>query len=312
MPTGNFTLPKEWPHPEPEQLGKLIEFLAPYVMWLDPTIVGEIVHHNTLHRSGWEDELRQFADIPLDAYFWDKSACVFPGIRRATGNEDRNDFKALGCLKTDSSNNYYPNITWGYLMVGKQSFDKSDKAETGLAHLFPHKDDSRDVYLAKAAAIQSQAMVPTPEEVEGADPGIVHAPADYANWLTGPVAALKKLTQAYSLSGLFTSAANMCFLPAELTKPTDVQGPLLLVLLLKAQDLYGKDGTCNLFPYGLTLGDPDVLLKQSKVGLTWADVQSLNWCKRYTGDPKQVKTLNQYRTKAVKDLVIKKKDALTK
>jgi hypothetical protein len=307
----NYTQPAKWPRPEPKDLRQLIEFLAPFVMWLDPEIVEAIVTYNNQRRSDWEITLETLSGkpVPSAAYLWDNGACVFPGIRRSTGDEARNYFGADGCLKTDSSNNWYPNLVWRYAMIGKQKFDEEDKAEAGLAHLFPHKDESRDAYLAKAhaASIQNLTLPPSTGEIEGSDPSISHTVEEFSHWLTGSANGFEKLNQPFSLAGLFTSAANMCFLPAELMKPTDAQGPLLLVLLLKAQDLYGD--FCNLFPYGLELGDPASLLEQSGIGLN--SIDKLKWHRTFTGNIRHVNKLNQYREQHFAELVSKKRMILS-
>jgi hypothetical protein len=307
----NYTQPANWPRPKPEDLRQLIEFLAPFVMWLDPDIVQGIVTYNNQQRSIWEQALQDLpagaAHLPIDAYLWENGACVFPGIRRATGDEGRNNFGADGCLKTDSSNNWYPNLVWRYAMIGRQHFDRADKAEAGLAHLFPHKDESRDAHLAIAQnAYGHDLAVQLTKEREESDPSDDHAAEEFSHWLTGPAGAVAKLKQPFSLAGLFTSAANMCFLPAELIKPTDVQGPLLLVLLLKAQELYGD--FCNLFPYGLHLRDSATLLEQS--GIDLASIHDLSWHQTFTGDIKHLDVLNRYRTAHFTSLVGKKKLAL--
>ncbi|GAB2466651.1 hypothetical protein GCM10011375_32580 [Hymenobacter qilianensis] len=67
-------------------------------------------------------------------------------------------------------------------MIGKQNFDKEDKAEVRLANLFPHKDESRDAYLAKAHAtsVHNLTLLAFTAEIEGSDPSISHSVEEFS------------------------------------------------------------------------------------------------------------------------------------
>ncbi|GAB2466643.1 hypothetical protein GCM10011375_32590 [Hymenobacter qilianensis] len=54
------------------------------------------------------------------------------------------------------------------------------------------------------------------------------------------------------------------------------------IILIKTKDLYSD--FCNLFLYGIELGDPASLLKQFGIGLT--TIKELEWHTTFTGDIK--------------------------
>jgi len=294
----------DWQLPSDEQLKAFVHLVTPHIKWLEPAIVAGIADFNELHQIEWTDLLKEVG-VPAAPYLWERSPCTFPGVRRhskgdkpasfleaktlpAESKRLKKEAKALNpkadwqptsfqhlpaifnqddCLVTDD--NDYPYQLWRYVVKGSKSGADPRKVGFHLAHLFPHNDYT--LKQLRKAANQS-----------------------HDHWLEGWPETLAK----YSFSGLYTSAANMCCIPAELMRPTDLNGPLRRLMLQKAHDLYGKE--CNMFPQGLR-----ELLSQENT-TQWHHTE-FEWDETHNGDVSRLAAFNQYRATEFANLVSKKR-----
>lgn len=284
FPTSTPLLWTSWQDPTPEQQFEFAKAVVPHVKWLHRDIVAGIARDNDDPAQGWHDFLAQLPKLPVSDYLWPGSPCVFPGIRRSTG-ERPNKTKSLlfdDCLRTDPTNNHYPNEIWRRVMQSPKPDKPRGKIEMNekpakfhLAHLIHHKDFNLD---------DGPTLETAEQEIEG------------VGWLRG--AARPSSDNAFA--GLFTSAANLCFMPAELMKPTDIQGALLHLLLQRAVLLYGD--VCTLFPHGLKFQAPNPLGWQH-------DAKEDNgqcvfqWDSRQYGDPALTTYLNQWRRTELEEVL---------
>ena len=200
-----------WGVPSSEDILTLIRMVTPYVRFLHPSVVAQIVEDNERNRVLWREKLIS-REINPEYYLWDKSSCAFPGIRRYTGSKEIAHFrKQLGqteleipdALRLDD--NSFPKHIWSFLFRGKvfQNFGPNGYS---LAHLADHKEykNRRDE--------EFESFGITPEK----------------------------------LYGLYSCASNTVFTPTNLLRLTDFNTEARLLLLHKAQSLYGS--FCNLLP----------------------------------------------------------------
>jgi hypothetical protein len=267
-----------WKPPTAAQQLAFAKQVVPHVKWLHPAIVAGIARDNDDPNRGWRDWLGQVADVPVADYLWAGSPCVFPGIRRSTGARlnTRDSLTAPGCLRTDPSNNHYPQEIWDRVMqvaqptkAGSRVVKVGKPVNFHLAHLIHHKDFN----LTKKDQQRAQSAE---QGLEG------------LGWLQGP----ERPSTTNAFAGLFTSAANLCFLPAELMKPTDISGPLLHLLLQRAVALYSD--VCTLFPHNLTFRAPNPLGWQHNDRHAGGR-RVFCWDERPYGDPALTPFLNHWR-----------------
>lgn len=209
-----------WGMPTPETVLALTKMVTPYVRFLHPNVVEQLVEDNERNRQQWRKKLSSRGINP-DYYLWDKSSCAFPGIRRHMGSKEiayyRNqlgqaDLKISDAFRLDD--NRFTKHIWSFIFRGKV-FQNFGPEGYSLAHLADHKDykNRRD------------------EEFE----------------TTG--AAPEKLY------GLYSCVSNTVYMPTTLLKLSDFNMQARLLLLHKAQSLYGA--FCNLLPPAFQLKSQD-------------------------------------------------------
>ena len=199
-----------WPQPDENDVLQLAAVITPLVRFLHPKIVQRVVDDNSLQRGAWSSELQRMGVDP-DIYLWEGSPCAFPGVRRYAGSQEIAQFRKQAgdspgrpadCLCLDD--NDYPKHIWAYVFTGKP-FRKRGPQGYQLAHLADHK--AHNNRWREEFAVES-ATNPPPEP-----------PA---------------------LFGLYTSPANLAYVPSNFLKPTDFTGTLRAVLLSRAYQLYGS------------------------------------------------------------------------
>jgi len=219
-----------WDMPTPEIILKLTKMVTPHVRFLHPSIVEQIVEDNKRNSIEWREKLKS-RGIDPDFYIWAKSSCAFPGIRRYKGRKERTRSlsRQTGLEITDA------------LIIDDNSFpkhiwsfifigkpfQKSGPTGYALAHLADHQD------YKNRRDNEFESVGPTPKK----------------------------------LYGLYSCASNTVYMPNSLLKLTDFNTQVRLLLLQKAQSLYGE--FCNLLP-------PSYQLK-TQTSQEWL-VNNFKWC----------------------------------
>ncbi|MDR0828163.1 MAG: hypothetical protein LBN33_09885 [Desulfovibrio sp.] len=221
-----------WDTPSSDTVLALTKMVTPYVRFLHPSVVEQVVEDNERNRQQWREKLIS-KSIDPDYYLWDKSSCAFPGIRRYTGSKEiahyRNQLGQPELEIPDAfrlDDNSFPKHIWSFIFRGKV-FQNFGPEGYSLAHLADHKDykNRRDDEFDAA----------------GVTPG--------------------------KLYGLYSCTSNTIYMPTTLLKLTDFNKQARLLLLHKAQSLYGK--FCNLLP-------PAFQLKPQSLH-DW-HVDNFDWC----------------------------------
>jgi hypothetical protein len=200
-----------WEQPTEEVLLALARMVTPLVRFLHPDLVRAVVRDNAKSQAGWREALQTRGIYP-DDYLWSDSATAFPGVRRYAGKAELRRFQQNqgtdleGVLRLDD--NHYPKQIWSFTLRGRP-FQNFGPEGYELAHLVDHK-----AYKHRG-----------PEE------------------LVGPVG---EFIGEYGLPGLFTSAANVAYVPTAYLRPTDFAGELRNLLQRRASELYGS--FCRLLP----------------------------------------------------------------
>jgi hypothetical protein len=204
----------EWSDVSPEHQRQLACIAARYVRWPHPDLVAQVAEANAA--AAWQAECEQGltdANINPALYVWPGSTCLFPGIRRFKNSvtpgspEKPNGRCAPGALRLDSGTNTKAKQVWTKLVSGFNNLRNGYH----LVHLFPHQG-------------QEVSRILHDEHLEANTPPLLVADA-----------------RRIGLPGLYTSAANMCFMPDGLTRPTDADSLLRQVLWQRALHLYGHD-----------------------------------------------------------------------
>lgn len=201
-----------WDQPSNEVILALAHSTVPFVRFLHPDIVREVVADNQMQRDNWISALKLRKIDPV-SYLWDGSPCAFPGVRRYAGSLEIANFrKHASTVNTQIADaialddNDYPKQLWSFVFRGAP-YSKSGPDSYSLAHLADHK---------------------------------VHGnryPDDFHVLVSEP---------AHSLHGLYTCPSNTIYIPRSLIKPTDFDGTIRSLLQRRAQELYG--GFCNILP----------------------------------------------------------------
>lgn len=203
----------EWPQPDEGALLTLAKSLTPFVRFLHPDIVAAVVDDNEKRRESWGSQLRKCGIDPT-IYLWDRSPCVFPGVRRYAGSKEiaqfrghtgEKDHQPETALRLDD--NDFPKQLWSFVFRGKP-FQKFGPDGYALAHLADHKEHNNR--WAAEFELPGGAAPPT------------------------------------LFFGLYTSAANTVYVPVNFLKPTDFSDTMRTVLQRKAQNLYGD--CCTVAP----------------------------------------------------------------
>jgi hypothetical protein len=203
----------EWTLPGNDELLQLAKITIPYICFLHPDIVRDVVRDNEYRRAEWSDRLRKCGIDPA-LYLWQHSPCAFPGVRRYAGSTEiaqhrgRMEVKAVpeNAIKLDD--NDYPKHVWSFIFRGKP-FQKHGPSGYSLAHLVDHKNYKN----------RGQAE-------------ITNNRGDEVTVLT--------------LFGLYTSVTNTVYMPNGLIRPTDFAFLLRNLIHRKADALYGR--FCKLLP----------------------------------------------------------------
>lgn len=220
----------EWQRPGEKTLLTLIEKVTPFFRFISPEIVAAIVEVNNSHRRSWRSKLR-LRGIDPDIYLWNESACAFPGIRRHAGKKELASFN-----RTSEAADIHDALELDGNTYPKQiwsfilrgsKFQNSGPGGYALAHLADHKD-------YKNRLLQEFDVL-------------------------GPYPA--------KLYGLYTAVSNTVYIPDNLIKLTDFNPSARLLLLNKAQSLYGD--ICNIVPPGLAVKGAQGLWEVSN--FDWGD-----------------------------------------
>jgi hypothetical protein len=208
----------EWQSPGNEELLQLAKITIPYIRFLHPDIVRDIVKDNEYRHEEWSDRLKKHGIDPA-LYLWQHSPCAFPGVRRYAGATEiaiyRGRMEATArpesAIKLDD--NDYPKHIWSFVFLGTP-FRKSGPSGYSLAHLVDHKH-----YKNRGQ-----------EELKHV--GVDEVPAQ-------------------TLFGLYTSVTNTVYMPNGLIRPTDFSFSLRNLIQRRADEIYG--GFCKLLPPHLSI-----------------------------------------------------------
>ncbi len=209
----------EWELPLPDAILKMVRVVTPYVRFLHPDIVGAIVENNEKNRFAWRKKLIS-RGIDPDYYLWEKSSCTFPGIRRYTGSKEIAYYR-----KQITQDNFQVSDA---LCLDDNSFPK---------HLWS--------FLFRGKVFQNFGP-------EGYSLAHLADHKDYKNRRDEEFEIIGEAPE--KLYGLYSSASNTAYMPSNLLKLTDFNSETRLLLLNKAQDLYGK--ICNILPPSLRVKQP--------------------------------------------------------
>lgn len=205
-----------WELPNDEQTQLALKGITPFIQFIHPSVVEQVVANNS--RISHLIEQMAAQGIQIDRYFWDRSPCLFPGIRRFKGQSD-DKYKRKVVPPTDRSSyravyiddNSYPKELWSYVCRGAK-FQKKNPDGYEFAHFFIHKADSEiDIHL----------------ELLGAD--------KYES----------------EIGGFFTSCAGSAYIPKSLARVTDLNLKARKLIQQKCVEIYG--GVCNVLPPGVEL-----------------------------------------------------------
>lgn len=209
-----------WDVPADQLVKKMLMEITPFIRMIDPRVVDAIVRHNA--------EIQPFIEsmradgIRTEAYVWDGSPCLFPGIRRAVGGTDADLKKKIvpRHLRADKQaiyidDNSYAKHLWAFLLTNR-NFANQGPVGYELAHLFHHKSDSD---------------TDTSDEIDGIE------------------------NREDPISGFFTAATSCAFIPKSLARVTDLNLSARRLIQRRVYELY--QGACNPLPPGCSLkSDP--------------------------------------------------------
>ncbi|MDY0259717.1 MAG: hypothetical protein RBR41_08630 [Desulfovibrio sp.] len=214
--TGDWPI---WEIPSSDTALKMVKMVTPYVRFLHPDIVGAIVENNEKNRFAWRKKLIS-RGIDPDFYLWEKSSCAFPGIRRYTGSKE---------------------IAYYRKQIAQDNFQVSDALRLD-DNSFPKHLWS---FLFRGKVFQNFGP-------EGYSLAHLADHKDYKNRRDEEFEIIGEAPE--KLYGLYSSASNTAYMPTNLLKLTDFNSETRLLLLNKAQDLYGE--ICNILPPSLRVKQP--------------------------------------------------------
>jgi hypothetical protein len=174
---------------------------------IHPEIVEYIKHENIDFKNEFIDFCHP--NLNYTNFFYDKSDCIFPGIRRPVNKEKNNIEKWKNNINesdgTIFNDNTYPRYIWTYLSLNKgynsQTWKESGLNSFELAHIFGHKEDEKELE--------------------------------------------KKIFNEFDNTvkpfSLFTSASNVVLIPKGLTKPTDKMDRIKICFYKRHIELYGEN-----------------------------------------------------------------------
>ena len=201
----------KWEQPSDDDCFTLAKMTTKYIRFLSPDIIKAVVEDNEkIKQSIWQ--FLESKKINPELYIWEKSSCCFPGVRRYAGSSEISAYRLRSEMAymedaVKLDDNDYPKQLWSFIFRGAQ-FGKFGPDGYSLAHLVDHKKDKNRMS----------------EEF------------DFANG--------HKFDKPFY--GLYTCASNSVYIPNNLMKPTDFNGPIRNLLFRKAESLYGV--CCNLVP----------------------------------------------------------------
>lgn len=211
--TNKTTDIENWKIPEDDVLHKLAQLSTPYIRFLDKRIIAMIVEDNERNREKWIGLLEKKSKDLSKSYLWEKSPCCFPGIRRRTGNSDK-DFKLrkfdlqinFAFMVDDNS---FPKQIWSFVLEGKK-FKNRGPDGYSLAHLIDHKEYKNNFH------------------------DLIDGELDIVNYW-----------------GLFTCLTNTVYIPNIMIRPTDFANNFLILITRKCYEYYSE--VCNIIPKGRSL-----------------------------------------------------------
>ena len=200
-----------WEQPSDEECYQLASVTMKYVKFINPEIVKCIVEENDREYESIYAALNSHGINP-DLYLWEKTSCCFPGVRRHEGRDEINAFKNKSEIAKIQNalildDNSYPKQLWTFIFKGTKYGNKGPKGYT-LAHLVDHKKDKN--------RMENEFIFPSDFKFKS------------------------------PFYGLYTCATNAVYVPNNLTKPTDFNGPIRNLLVRKAMELYSP--ICNIIP----------------------------------------------------------------
>ncbi|MCY3884190.1 MAG: hypothetical protein OXG24_04660 [Gammaproteobacteria bacterium] len=202
----------DWPRPNDEDLRELAGAMTPFVRFLDPGIVYAVVEDNRHMWTDWSSRLEALGIDPA-IYLWEGSPCVFPGVRRHAGSAEIAVFKQQAAADEVPpqclvlDDNDYPKHLWAFACTGKPFRNRGPEGYH-LAHLIDHKE--------------------------------------YRNRWREELDNMPDAKEPVLPYGLFTSAANLAYVPSAFLRPTDFSSRLRSLMQRRAQQLYGR--ICRIVP----------------------------------------------------------------
>ncbi len=213
QPAANWPI---WPTPSDKDMLKLARATTPYLRFLDAGIVQAVAEDNRRIGADWSSRLEALG-INSAIYLWEGSPCVFPGIRRHAGKKETAMFRQ-GAASNEAppqclalDHNDYPKQLWAFTLTGRR-FQKRGPDGYQLAHILDHKEYGN--------RWREELNIPTGSQ----------EPKPY---------------------GLFTSAANLAYVPDTFLGPTDFSPRLRSLIRRRARQLYGN--VCRIVPPPLAI-----------------------------------------------------------
>ena len=210
----NASLKNDWPtweEPSENDEFKLAQIITKYIRFLSPDIIKAIVDDNEKIKET-VCSILEANGIKSELYFWDKTSCCFPGVRRYAGSSEISAYRGRSEINSiedaiSLDDNDYPKQLWSFIFRGLQ-FSKFGPLGYSLAHLVDHKKDK--------------------------------------NRMSEEFLFINGYKFDKPFYGLYTCASNSVYIPNNLMKPTDFNGAIRNLLFRKAESLYGD--YCNLIP----------------------------------------------------------------
>ena len=178
--------------------------IAKVAYFISPKVVQRIAQLNTEWQQDFQNQFQE--KIRPEHYFYQNSACVFPGVRRQASKEERKlrrqKYHVTAAAIIDD--NWFPRELWCFLCTGKRYsgplWKSSGLGNFELAHVLPHKG----------------------YELSGV-----------SSWFA-------QIPENEPVHGLFCCAANVILLPKGMARPTDGTAGIRAAVLKRYFDLYGS------------------------------------------------------------------------